>query len=43
MAKTEAYQMIKINRADIKNAPYNPRKISKEAREKLKRGLEKHA
>ena len=42
MAKTETYQMIEINRADIQNAPYNPRKISKEAREKLKRGLEKH-
>ena len=42
MAKTETYQMIEINRADIRNAPYNPRRISKEAREKLKRGLEKH-
>jgi hypothetical protein len=42
MARIEAYEMVTINRAAIKNAPYNPRKITRAAREKLRKGLEAH-
>ena len=42
MAKTETYTIQEISRSEIKNAVYNTRKITKEAREKLKKGLEKH-
>jgi hypothetical protein len=42
MSKTERFEIKDINRNRIKNAPYNPRKMSKEAREKLRKGLEAH-
>ena len=42
MSKTERYEIQEIGRGQIKNAAYNPRKISKEAREKLRKGLEAH-
>jgi len=37
--KFEAYQMQTVKRSSIHEAPYNPRKISDEARKKLKKGL----
>lgn len=37
--KLEKYHIIKIHRSKIKNAPYNPRKISKEAEKKLRKSL----
>jgi hypothetical protein len=42
MSKYEAYSMITIQRNQIKNAAYNPRKIDKKARENLRKGLEAH-
>jgi hypothetical protein len=42
MSKAERYEIREIQRGQIKNAPYNPRKISKEAREKLRKGIEAH-
>lgn len=37
--KFEVYQMQTVKRSSIHEAPYNPRKISDEARKKLKKGL----
>jgi len=37
--KFEAYQIQTVKRSSIHEAPYNPRKISNEARKKLKKGL----
>jgi hypothetical protein len=42
MSKTERYEIQEIQRGQIKNAAYNPRRITKEAREKLRKGLEAH-
>jgi hypothetical protein len=42
MSKTERFKIKDINRNKIKNAPYNPRKMTKEAREKLRKGLDAH-
>lgn len=41
MAKTQRFEIMTIHRSEIKNAPYNPRRISKEAAERLKKGLKK--
>lgn len=41
LSKFEKFVIKEINRSDIKNAEYNPRKISGKAREKLKANLEK--
>jgi len=40
-SKVQKFEIQQINRADIKNAPYNPRKISKHAKRKLKDNLER--
>jgi anaerobic glycerol-3-phosphate dehydrogenase len=37
----EKFEVIEINRPDVKNAPYNPRSISKTARAKLEKNLSK--
>ena len=42
MAKCEKYEMITIGRSQISNAPYNPRKMTKKAREELKKDLDEH-
>ncbi|MDR0374728.1 MAG: hypothetical protein LBH85_03285 [Treponema sp.] len=42
MSKTERFEIQEIHRGQIRNAAYNPRKISKEARGKLREGLEAH-
>ncbi|MDR2445000.1 MAG: hypothetical protein LBD44_03590 [Spirochaetaceae bacterium] len=42
ISKTERFEIHEIHRGQIKNAPYNPRKITREAREKLRKGLEAH-
>ncbi len=39
--KFEKYEIITINRKEIKNAPYNPRKITDKAKKKLRENLEK--
>ena len=39
--KYENYEIITISRKDIKNAPYNPRKISDKARTKIKNNIKK--
>lgn len=39
--KYENYEIITISRQDIKNAPYNPRKISDKARTKLQNNIKK--
>lgn len=38
----ENYEVIEVNRAEIKGAPYNPRKITDAERRKLKAGLQRH-
>lgn len=40
--KYEKYQIETVARSSIHEAPYNPRKISDEARKKLKKGLEQY-
>lgn len=35
----EKYEIIEINRQELKNAPYNPRSISAKAKKKLKKTL----
>jgi len=42
MSKYEGYTMVTINRNQIQNAVYNPRKINKKNRENLRKGLEAH-
>lgn len=37
--KFEAYEIIEVHRSQLKNAPYNPRRISEKARKKLKENL----
>lgn len=37
----EKFDIVEIDRSEIKNAEYNPRVISAEAKRKLKRGIEK--
>lgn len=41
-SKYQKFTIQKINRADIKNAEYNPRIMDKEAKKRLKAGLKKH-
>lgn len=41
-SKYQKFTIQTINRADIKNAEYNPRIMDKEAKKRLKAGLEKH-
>lgn len=41
-SKYQAYDTITINRADIKNAPYNPRIMDKKAKERLRKNIAKH-
>jgi hypothetical protein len=42
MSRFEGYTMVTINRSQIQNASYNPRKITKKNRENLRKGLEAH-
>jgi hypothetical protein len=42
MSKVETYIIQEVERKKIKNAPYNPRSMTKEAREKLRQGLDIH-
>jgi ParB-like chromosome segregation protein Spo0J len=42
MSRFEGYTMATINRSQIQNASYNPRKISKKNKENLRKGLEAH-
>lgn len=41
MSHFEKFQMIEMHRGELKKCPYNPRKITAEARRRLKAGLEK--
>ena len=41
-SKYQKFTVETINRADIKNAEYNPRIMDKEAKKRLKAGLKKH-
>lgn len=41
-SKYQKFTVETINRADIKNAEYNPRIMDKEAKKRLKEGLKKH-
>ncbi len=41
-SKYQKFTVETINRADIKNAPYNPRIHDKEAQKRLKEGIKKH-
>ena len=41
-SKYQRFTVETINRADIKNAPYNPRIHDKEAQKRLKEGIKKH-
>ena len=41
-SKYQKFTIQTINRADIKNAEYNPRIMDKEAKKRLKAGLKKH-
>lgn len=40
-ASHEKYEIITVHRRELKNAPYNPRQISDEARKRLKKGIAK--
>jgi len=39
LTKYEKYEIVEINRKEIRNAPYNPRKISDKVRSKLKNNI----
>jgi len=41
MSKFEKYETIKLKRSEIKGADYNPRKISDDAKKRLKRNIKK--
>lgn len=41
-SKFQSFEMETISRAQIKNAPYNPRIMDKSAKERLKKGIRKH-
>lgn len=41
-SKYQKFTVETINRADIKNAEYNPRIMDKEAKKRLKKGLQEH-
>lgn len=41
-SKYQAYETETINRADIKNAPYNPRIMDAKAKKRLKQNIAKH-
>jgi len=38
----ESYQMVELNRADLKKAPYNPRVMTDSEKRKLRAGLKRH-
>ncbi len=38
--KFEKYEIVEIQRSDIRNAPYNPRKINDDAKRKLKKNIQ---
>ncbi len=40
--KVQGFEAVTINRAEIKNAPYNPRSITNQSRARLKKSLQKH-
>ncbi|HZQ45960.1 MAG TPA: ParB/RepB/Spo0J family partition protein [Verrucomicrobiae bacterium] len=40
LSKFEKWTAVEVSRSEIKNAPYNPRTISDDARKKLKRNIE---
>lgn len=42
VSKHEKYEIAEIDRSAIKNADYNPRSLSNQARARLKAGIEKH-
>lgn len=42
LTKHQKFTMVRMNRADIKEAPYNPRRIDKYSRQKLERGLKRN-
>jgi hypothetical protein len=42
MSTFEKYTMVEMHRGELKKCPYNPRKITAEAKRRLKAGLEKH-
>lgn len=42
LSRVQKFEPMRINRSEIKNAPYNPRKINPFAREKLKKNLKAH-
>lgn len=41
-SKYQKFKVETINRADIKNAAYNPRIMDKEAKKRLKKALQQH-
>ena len=41
IAKSQSFEIMTIHRSQIKNAPYNPRIISKGAERRLKKGMKK--
>lgn len=41
IAKTQSFEVMNVHRSEIKNAPYNPRTISKGAERRLKKGMKK--
>lgn len=41
IAKTQSFEIMNVHRSEIKNAPYNPRTISKGAEQRLKKGMKK--
>lgn len=42
MSKFERYEMRTVDRSTLKNAEYNPRALTNQARARLKKGIEKH-
>lgn len=42
MSAFEKFTMVEMHRSELKKCPYNPRKITAEAKRRLKAGLEKH-
>lgn len=42
MSRYERFESVKIHRSELRNADYNPRKISPQARKRLKTSLETH-
>lgn len=42
MSRYERFEMMKLHRLELRNADYNPRSISAQAKKRLKRGIEQH-